>query len=200
MRPLMRWMARIAAALSFLLFIAAVSLWVRSYFVADNVSRCLCARASVLISYRCQEFISARGSLVFQEEYFQYPIVYDRIGLSPYSLRRISTSNFSQVLIPSYSSCKWDFWCCGLGLANMNYTGIIPTDFEHVHVAVIPIPALPLIAAVAPSLIALHEIRRRRAMQGGRCLQCGYDLRATPFRCPECGTVVETSTSPIVRA
>ena len=45
-----------------------------------------------------------------------------------------------------------------------------------------------LLGLVIPTLALMSRLRRRKD-DVGRCLVCGYDLRATPDRCPECGKV-----------
>jgi hypothetical protein len=75
----------------------------------------------------------------------------------------------------------------------------LPVTTYPVHQRYIEIPFwfLLLAAVVYPlyRLIDLPNQRGRRRFAAGQCLACGYDLRHTPDRCPECG-LVPTGTPP----
>lgn len=51
-----------------------------------------------------------------------------------------------------------------------------------------PFWALVIPPALPPAVWLVRRIRGRRRTGRGLCATCGYDLRASPERCPECGT------------
>lgn len=52
----------------------------------------------------------------------------------------------------------------------------------------LPFWLLAIVTALPPTAwLVGHQRRRRRESPRGLCRRCGYDLRATPGRCPECG-------------
>src|SRR5438093_1166907 len=51
-----------------------------------------------------------------------------------------------------------------------------------------------IVVAPAPVTLTIWVsiAQRRRLSRSGTCSNCGYDLRATPGRCPECGHFAPT--------
>ena len=57
------------------------------------------------------------------------------------------------------------------------------------HAVSIPLWFATLAFAAYPALAFIRgPLRRHRRRKRGLCLTCGYDLRGSPERCPECGT------------
>ena len=59
---------------------------------------------------------------------------------------------------------------------------------------------LMLVLLMFPTLRVLRTLRKRNREELNLCPTCGYDLRATPDRCPECGTKGPTPPAPAAAA
>jgi hypothetical protein len=58
---------------------------------------------------------------------------------------------------------------------------------------IITLWSLVLLFGILPATWLPITLRRRRIARQGRCPVCGYDLRATPQRCPECGALPDSA-------
>jgi hypothetical protein len=91
----------------------------------------------------------------------------------------------------SWPRPTWSYSAAGVGYV----TSPIPGGGADRYLAV-PFWLLVTVLAPLPAVRAGTWARRRLRVRTaahrsglGRCASCGYDLRATPERCPECGAV-----------
>jgi hypothetical protein len=163
--------------LSILLCLASVAMWVRGYWRWDVVGWTRPVRHDAETHDTQSGFFyvwSSGGGVVVYGGY-----------CSPDAVRRLLVEGW--------------YWNTS-GRATVRYAGGLPTNrwgmkFETLRRAEIRWVRIIFPAWSGAAVFALPSItrvalwvRRRRRKREGHCMKCGYDLRATPERCPECGT------------
>ena len=180
---MMRRLFLLASAVSLILCAATVGLWVRSYHRLDVVAN---PQADVPSGVWRTQFSGwcHRGQLLVmrsraQEDY------YGDVAWHSFSADEEVTAFqlFDRYLADANAS----------GTAGFLWGRVARADGSGRVVLTVPLWSLAALFAAYPfARITLWfgNMRRRRRRASGLCSACGYDLRATPDRCPECGTVV----------
>jgi len=169
MRRVARHVYRLVGALSLLLCLAACGLWARSVWRSDLL-------VAPIGEYNAN--VRSWDGLIYFDIYRQVALP----GRS--SERRWGHSSWPRA--NDESAWRWlgPRWWDRMGFGH--YVGF-NTVGQRVDQFVFPLYAVVLLTAVPPALVLVRHIRARRRSRAGLCPRCGYDLRATPDRCPECG-------------
>lgn len=173
---MLKWLARLWMVLSLFVGVSATALWVRSYFVAETL---LVESGHFLDAV----VLGSEKGLVETYTTVWFVIVhmadYDDDG----EQRQFSTLEVSYHTRPA-------FFGRPRRLANLAHFSFDrqPRYGPGVPAVQVCFPHWTLLALAMPGIAVAVTRSRRRRRQHGQCLQCGYDLRATPERCPECGT------------
>lgn len=164
-----RLLLNLLVALSMLLFVAAAALWVRSYRVCDMAGATLGTRSLWATSKNGRvevELLWWQTWEGFTWRRFAYPVA---PPARPGGARPRSGAAAGQ-------GAPWfQAYRATTGRGTPRY-GVI---FPH-WAALLP-------ATVVPAGWLVRHRNRQRRRGRGLCPGCGYDLRATPERCPECG-------------
>jgi hypothetical protein len=84
----------------------------------------------------------------------------------------------------------WESHCLGF-TCGVEVDDNFAFDFRRNYFVIIPYWAVVLATAIPPALILPRKVRGQSRRRRGRCVCCGYNLGATPDRCPECGAIPE---------
>ena len=175
-----RKLTTITTALSCALCVVTVILWIRSVFVFDRISFDAAGRSFQIWTPNRSLFLQWTSR--------------------PYRVSKWETEGpfhaikFSETLRPEHrvrtdvSGQPHSYLWLGFHLTPTYYQ---PPYYNNAGcwftIVGVPFYALFVVTSALPAFRLRAAMRRRARVGRGRCNTCGYDVRATPQRCPECG-------------
>jgi hypothetical protein len=180
--------------LSLLCCLAFLSLWVRSYWVYDRLSLDMHLGDG---RHRINADVISMGGVMLvgfdhrryeepeSEETVEWLRGRPRILASRESVSMSSSARGAVVTGDPAAPRPWH----SLGFSYSH--GFVTPTFHRITLPHWSAPAVLALLPVVSLVVLRREREQGRRRKLGLCLRCGYDLRATPERCPECGTAVE---------
>jgi hypothetical protein len=181
MKRTARILRHTATLLCLLLSIATVALWIRSHTDLDDLERFPDPRHYWIVR-------SAEGRLFLQDTHAATPFWSD----APRT--RYTTGELTRL---KYANLPLRYQAAGFGYGYHADLSPLPRTTITAHVYQVPHAFPALLFALPPAfwLRGYFRTRTRRVRRSANaCERCGYDLRATPDRCPECGAAVDANT------
>jgi hypothetical protein len=174
---LKRWLFNITAALSLLLCLAVLVLWRLSYPQHRYFTRV----TKHFDEHTVQGF---RGRIIWTTMFVPRAFPVDDLAEPPIR----SGSSLQTPIFNDKRGTPWTVeWQQASGSVQLK-TGQV--RYPIYRVVAVHFGLVLGLAALLPAawLMRMPARRRRRRIQRGLCGNCGYDLRASPARCPECGS------------
>lgn len=187
-RRILKLLRTILAVLSTIIFLAAIGMWGRSYLRVDELSY---ARYQINGSETYHHLIASGGSVRYVYERHEPFEAVGRLPFFPPDVMAVrsrairSTSAFADDTTAGFAIEREDGIIKLNGETALRLLVTISIPYWFIALLSLPIP-----------LLALRRWRReRRESREGLCPVCGYNLRASPDRCPECGTAASTASA-----
>ena len=209
----LRRLVACAAVVSLVLAVAAVVADVQSYRVVRWAGCCIAGRAAGVTLHRGALVVSWAGGTGadnslpapgFSGGSFPDTSVDPGAGWNVYLRRGWAGGGptpppvSSWVIVPTHNNAWGDLadrreWAAAGFIQEVTLIGY-PDGKAVVYSRQLRVPSwcalwIPILIGLPGAFWAGRRFRRAYRQAANRCVRCGYDLRATPGRCPECGTI-----------
>jgi hypothetical protein len=187
-----RRLFHLITVVSLMLCVAMLGLCVRSAGHYDRVDYTWVSQPPIL--RRTCILTSNTGQCSFNLVTFDLKQIPANPGRVGWELQSAVRSTSPMLMYPPYRD---SFFFAKFAFSHRPWTATTlfgsPSSFTDWAVA-FPVWAPVVLFGAMPAVRGVLWLRKRTATRSGHCRVCGYDLRATPGRCPECGA--ESSVNP----
>ena len=192
-RPTARTLLNLCTVASMLLLLGACTLWACSYWTDGKLVLVEHSRGTIIGAHDYSDWrweLTWRQGTLYERRIHRLRYWPGNTGVTPSwwpSSAPLSPSALQRARFfgPLRTEERYGFGVSWSVDSRTDYPGPTVTLGRERYM---PIWPLALAAAVFPVGRLAAVLRRRLTIPPGHCRRCGYDLRATPERCPECGT------------